>query len=336
MRIAYVCYWNLDVPDGVTKKLHGQVEQWRARSHEVELFALRPAGPWERFTGSGRVASAVRRFSPDLVYLRYDLYLPQIAALVRRFPTVIEVNSGLRGEMRRRRPAARVYNELSLRVLLRASVGIVCVTRAIADEIGPLRKPVAVIANGIDLERVAATPPPANARPRLVYVGSTHQPWQGLDKVVRLATAAPEWDFDLVGPRDTEVPRLPPNAMAHGFLDAAAYAGMLDGADVGIGPVAMHRNGMDEASNLKVREYLAHGLPTIIAHTDTDFADSDPWFLLSLPNVERNVDEGVDEIERFVERVRGRRVERSEIEHLASRGKEAQRLAFFEDVLGSR
>jgi len=86
---------------------------------------------------------------------------------------------------------------------------------------------------------------------------------------------------------------------------------------------------MTEACPLKVREYLAHGLPTVIAYDDTDFLDVSPWFLLKLPNEESNVVENVDAIRSFMEGVRGRRVARAEVaERIGSQEKERRRLAF--------
>jgi hypothetical protein len=94
---------------------------------------------------------------------------------------------------------------------------------------------------------------------------------------------------------------------------------------------------MQEACPLKVREYLAYGLPTIIAYEDTDFVGEEPWFLLRLPNVEENVRNGVDEIRVFVQSVLGRRVPREQVsDRIGARPKEARRIAFLEGVVAAR
>jgi hypothetical protein len=93
---------------------------------------------------------------------------------------------------------------------------------------------------------------------------------------------------------------------------------------------------MHEACPLKVRECLLYGLPMILGYRDTDFVDEQPWFLLELPAREDNVRAHVREIGAFVERVRGRRVLRSEVEaRLSAEAKERQRLAFLERVASS-
>lgn len=100
------------------------------------------------------------------------------------------------------------------------------------------------------------------------------------------------------------------------------------GAHIAIGTLGLHRKSMNEASPLKVRHYLALGLPVISAHTDTDFNRGAP-FLLTLPNEENNVLPNLSLIDRFVEEWRGRRVTRNDIKHLDYRYKEHARLEFF-------
>src|SRR5205807_8242905 len=125
--------------------------------------------------------------------------------------------------------------------------------------------------------------------PSLVYSGSPWQCWQVLDKLVQLAVAEPDWQFDVIGPRAAELRGAPENVAVHGFLDRERYAPLYARADVAVGQLALHRRGVDENSPLKVREYLAYGLPVISGHRDPDFPSPEPWFLLRLPNNESNV-----------------------------------------------
>jgi hypothetical protein len=89
---------------------------------------------------------------------------------------------------------------------------------------------------------------------------------------------------------------------------------------------------MQEACPLKVREYLAYGLPVIIGCKDTDFTESAP-FILRLPNSEDNIETSLSAIESFVSKWKGKRVPREAIAHLDLEVKESQRVKFFEDVL---
>ena len=104
---------------------------------------------------------------------------------------------------------------------------------------------------------------------------------------------------------------------------------ILGQAHIGIASLALHRKKMQEASPLKLREYLAAGLPSITAYRDTDFPDGAP-FLLELPNTADNIPENLQAIDSFVDSQAGHRVPRGSIAHLGMREKEAARLAFLE------
>jgi glycosyltransferase involved in cell wall biosynthesis len=348
MRIAYACYWNLFAADGVTAKIDSQVRAWRAAGHEAQVFCLSPAPVGQasaaldavsfvfsdgrtRIAETRRLARAVEDHDADVVYLRYDVFVPPFASPLRARPSAVELNTDDRAEWRLRSRRARAYNAINRRATLRAAGGLVCVTRALAAGMAGLRKPTTVIANGIDLEAIPEVPPRvANERPTLVFLVGADVPWHGLDKVLWLAEAMPAWEFALVGVDAARVTAAP-NVTLHPPLPPHAYHEILARADVGIGTLALHRKGMDEASPLKVREYLAAGLPVVLAYEDTDLAESDPWFVLRLPNTEPNLREGLDRVRAFVESVRGRRVAREEVAGLIdSAAKERERLRFLE------
>jgi glycosyltransferase involved in cell wall biosynthesis len=360
MRIAYVCYWFLLERDGVTNKINAQVAAWREQGHEVEVFCLARVWPsrqtgettWRTFffetpvgrqRATARVVDAVEEWGPDAIYLRYELFLPPLPRLLRKYPTVIEINANDKEEAKLRveRPRlAGLYNDVNRRVLLSRARGLVFVTRELArsPHYTSYGKPGEVIANGIDLSTIPPAPPADNARPRVVFLGSARQAWHGVDKIVWLAGAMPEADFDIVGYRTAEMQEVlgsdwvaPPNLNVRGVLARADYEPIIASADLAIGTLALHRKNMEEACPLKVREYLAYGIPVVIAYDDTDLEGSTPWYLLRLPNREDNVQVALESIRGFLADVRGRRVPRDEIaDRVGSEAKERRRLAFIE------
>jgi hypothetical protein len=353
MRIAYVCYWFLFEGDGVAAKIEAQVAQWRAAGHDVEVFCLAriwqqiptQRSPWRTFSfesSLGRVRAtrdlvhAVRAWSPDAVYLRYDIFPPPLPSLLRRVRTLVEINSDDREEAKLRplRPrAARAVNEINRRAILSRAAGLACVTHELArsPNFASFEKPSIVVGNGVDLGRVPELPSANDGdRGRVAFLGTARQPWHGVDKIAWLAEQLPETDFDIVGypPQHVHFP-VPPNMTVHPPLTHAEYEPILARADVAIGTLALHRKNMREACPLKVREYLGHGIPTVIAYEDTDFLDEGQWYLLRLPNDEDNVRRHVDEIREFVNRMRRRRVPREEVaERIGTEGKEKRRLEF--------
>jgi hypothetical protein len=192
-----------------------------------------------------------------------------------------------------------------------------------------------VIANGIRLDRHPPLPAPSNETPRLVFVGHPRSPWHGLDHVVELAQAAPDWRLDVIGPGRDEAPDAPPNITFHGTLTEDAYLPVLAAADVAVGSLGLYRNQMEEASPLKVRESLARGIPTIIGYRDTDFPDPVP-FLLQIPNRPDGVMSALGEIRGFVAGMRGARVPREAVMHLDVSVKEARRLELLREVAATR
>ncbi len=357
MRIAYVSYLSTLSDSGVTAKIGSQLEVWRRLGHEATLYCatrVAPAGntlqrveseaggqievfrsPRERIGRMARLERSVLAAAPDLVYLRYDLFTPPPVRLLRRLATVVECNTDDLAEFRLRSRVARAYNRANRRLLYGCSAGIAFVAHELAESprFARFGKPRIVLGNGIDLGSAVTFPPAGNDQPRFAFLGEP-SPWQGIDKVLALATALPEARFDLVGPKRVESE--PANVTVHGLLGATAYREILAGCDVGLGTLALYRKQMREASPLKVREYLAHGLPTMIGYEDTDFVGLEPWFLLRLPNADWNVEEQAERIRSFARGAAGRRVAHAEIAHLDAAAKEARRVAFFESILSGR
>jgi glycosyltransferase involved in cell wall biosynthesis len=351
MRIAYACYWNAYAADGVSRKLSAQVAAWRELGHEVRVFCLTPApaglarpvldaelyplsSAVGRLRATGRLARDLRGWRPDVVYLRQDLWAPSMWRLVRSVPTVIEINGYDAVAASWRTLPLRVLRRVAYSALIRGAAGLVVVTPALERVFARFGKPIEVVTNGIELSAIEPAPTVANARLRLVFVGSDGQVWQGVDKLLRLAELAPELDVDVVGIPAEALAGAPPNVTVHGWLDREAYAGLIRAADVGVGPLALHRKQMEEAAALKVREYLAYGLPVLLAGDDGDFVGESPWYLLRLPNTEDTIERSLPAVRAFLERVRGRRVPREEVaDRIDAHVKERRRVEFFAEVL---
>ena len=350
MRIAYVCYWNVLRRGGVAGKIASQSEQWGALGHESRVFCLTRAPstelPWELFTfgslferirATRELQRAVADWGPDVVYLRHDVFLPPLGRLLRAFPTIAEVQTNEPAEPAVRaggRRASHLYDGLSSRLILSRARGIVAVSAEIAERgfVTSAGKPTIVIGNGIDLARMLELPPAHNDHPQVAFIASMGQPWHGVDKILWLAEQLPQVGFHFVGwAKENFLAPPPPNVVAHGVLSRDEYEPILASCDAGIGTLALHRLDMNEASTLKVREYLAYGLPVVIGYDDTDLRGLDAWYVLRLPNDESNVRDGLDRIQQFLEDVRGRRVPRNEIaERIDVQHKEQTRVEFLE------
>jgi glycosyltransferase involved in cell wall biosynthesis len=249
-------------------------------------------------------------------------------ALAAAFPTIVGGDLDDLDELRVRSPLRYWYARFSRDRLLRRARRIIVVTNELARHpaIVRLRRPISVFPNSIDLADYPELPAPENPSPRLVFIGSPGLAWAGVDKIARLASCFPSWRFDIIGPGQEELDGAPSNVAVHGLLGREQYLPILAQADAAIGPLALHRKGLSEASALKVAEYLAYGIPVILGNAETAFPEG-AEFLLQLPNTENNVVDAASEVRAFVERWRGRRVPRAAVSAIDVKVVEAQRLA---------
>jgi len=355
MRVAVLLHWNEGEDSGVFKKVVTQVHTWKSQGIQVSVHIISRKSNfdiWQHHLGDQALSfhyyrRALSRFKawreavkaicaqePDLVYHRYDLYMPSVGKLAHRIPLVLEINTDDLKEYCLIPGPRCWYNRLTRGLLLQQVSGMVFVTYELSrlPYFAQFRKPSVVIGNSIALQDYPRFPPPNNQTARLVFLGTGNQPWHGVDKIITLAKRFPKWYFDLIGPTFNTIKYVPPNVFGHGRLTRNEYEPLLLQADAALGTLALHRQGVQEACPLKVREYLAYGLPVIIGYRDTDFLQGAP-FILELPNTEDNVENNIELIENFVSRWKGRRVEREAVAHLDVKIKETQRLAFFREVL---
>jgi glycosyltransferase involved in cell wall biosynthesis len=342
----------------VGKKIQSQVAAWVEMGHEARLFMHTSQqesqsdlieGDYFFYAANGkiktefnrieamrRMISAIRDFRPDLIYLRYGIYVYPAHRLMDIAPVVEEINTNDLTQHEGLGGIYSLYNRLTRGMLLRNVRGLVTVSRELAASpaFAVYRRPTCVIANGVNLDKFVQLPAPANQIPRLVFIGDPGHIWHGVDKLVTLARLMPDIHLDIVG--YFELPDfnpLPENITLHGYLALQEYQNILASADVAVSSLALHRVQLDEASPLKSRECLAFGLPLVVAYIDTDLDDLNCDFLLKIPNKEDNIQTHARDICDFAYRMRGLRAERKRIEKLDQTRKELQRLEFFEKLL---
>lgn len=368
MRIAYVVL-HLDegiMRGGVGKKIRRQVNLWREFNHDVRAFILSPEDfyflgvksyPFDSLDGKLHklpmfprelsrsqtlqlLIRDVEAYGPDIIYFRYGLYAFPLHRLYKFAPVVVEINTNDIDEYRYRGLFYYWFNKLTRWIILRNAAGVVAPSFEIknfpCNQV--YRKPIIVVTNGIDLNDFTSLPPTTNETPVLAFVATPGYPWHGFDKIYKLAVLSQDINFIVIGYGPGDCPKRPPpsNMELLGFLNQEEIQKALLKTDAAFGTLALHRNNMEEACPLKVREALAYGLPIIYAYKDTDLVDIDSELLLRLPNTENNVIDNVDAIREFAYQMRGRRVDRGLISsRIDQRIKEIQRLEFFEEIICS-
>ncbi len=360
MRIAYISlHWARTLSSGVGKKIDSQVEMWKSLGHEARLFmhsedtrALNllagekffyptHKGILQRELGRIRAAkemlSALKSYKPDLIYLRYGMYAYPLHRLISIAPVIEEINTNDVEQHKELGFSYASYNRLTRRILFNQVDGICSVSKELVEskDFKVFDKPAKIIANGINFKMNKPFPAPNNPSPKLVFIGTPGYRWHGVDKLVVLAQNNPDLHIDIIG-YDVlpSIQHLPKNLLLHGYLKTEKYLEVFAKADVAISSLAPHRKEMHEASSLKSREYLAYGLPTILAYKDTDLDDLTVDFLLKIPNTEDNILTHGKLIRDFAYKMRGKRVDRKIIAPLIdTKVKEEKRLAFFKEIL---
>lgn len=353
MKIAYIGQMaDLSTENGISKKIRAQTVHWQQAGHEVHYFSLTPDGavwagmqplqttllprgsPLRRMWQSHQLCRAVRAWKPDVIYFRYAYHSAGFPGLFRAIPTVAELNSDDLAEYPITLSRAKVvYHRATRARVLAACAGFVPVTVELGARFGGFGKPTVVIANGIDLDAFEVAPPPDVTAPRrLVFVGSAGTPWHGLERINELAAMFPEFFIDVIG---TERVGATPNVRFHGHLTRERYEALLHSATAAIGTMALFKKRMDEACPLKVREYLATGLPVIAAYRDTDIPETAKFFL-RLPNGPQPLHAQRAQIAEWLARWQTHRVPRAAVAHLDNRVKERQRMDFLARIASSR
>lgn len=352
MRIAYFLTWHDGVGRGVLEKVSDQVSFWISEGHSVRVFVVthhtsrndfQYAVSGSRVRGfrtslgsivaQGQALKDLKTFAPDIIYLRPSL---RNLWLLRFFPTVpliAEVQTNDLVESRLKSRLRFILTRFARRSLNRAH-GLVFVSNELAraPEFASFSPTRITIGNGIDLSRVAAGAHRSlDGPPSLLFLGSSGVPWHGLDHLLSLAQERPDWHFHIVGDLADQSVRSP-NVFFHGSKDARQIRALAGNVDLGVGPLGLYRKGMEEASPLKVRHYLALGLPVVGAYRDTDIDAACDYFL-QIPNNAGGLSQSVDLIEDFVRQWRGLRVDPLRVQLIDAAKKEAMRLEFFHRVL---
>ena len=358
MRIAYVTIHVAPeiMQGGVGKKIKSQTGIWREYGHEVSIFSLTPAEipfPGEqqflfdahvnllkreinRAVAMKRMIASIQHYKPDIIYLRYGLYSYPLHHIFKIAPVVLETNSNDKEEYASRGKFFYWMNRLTRNLTFASVSGIIPPTYELISAFpAKYNKPHVVISNGIDLSNAELLPPTKNTSPVLTLVASAGMDWHGVDKLLRFAESTPDITVNIVGysADDIEMP-IPANVRLHGFLGRTQLREIYLTTDVACGTLALHRKNMEEACTLKVREYLAYGVPVILAYRDTDLSEVALDTILQIPNNENNVIENRERIRKFAYDMLGRRVDVEKVyPYFDQQKKEQARLAFFQKIL---
>lgn len=362
MKIAYVSCNMMPstLLGGVGKKINSVVQTWNNLGHDAHWFYSGSAelitslstsfiyNPCssvlirekERAIQLNGLLEALKRYCPDIIYLRSGIYTYPLHKLFTIAPVIIELNTLDLVEYWARGLFRYGLHRLTRNLIYSQAAGFVAVSNEIGNHKANTKysKEILISGNGINFLDYNLLPAPKGNRPRLVFMGTAGNKWHGVDKILWLANQCPDFNFDLIGIRDEgSLDTRLANVNFHGQLNKEEYIKILLQADVAIGTLALHRNNMNEASPLKVREYLACGIPIIIAYDDTDLRTLETGFILKIENSENNVQSNLDRIRAFAFAMQGKRADVEKVKPYIDQDlKEKERLLFFAHLLENK
>lgn len=176
--------------------------------------------------------------------------------------------------------------------------GALGVTRDIAEYQSRLYKSIRHVhtyPNGVDANAIEVLGDLRGSGCEAAFMCGVFSAWHGLDRLIsafrnsKAELSAKRLRVHLIGKltpeqlRDVEgVNAIDPVFVVHGSLPANLYRDVLARCDIGLGSFAMDREGLTEGSTLKVREYLALGLPVYSGHRDTAIPEDHPFYMIGV------------------------------------------------------
>jgi glycosyltransferase involved in cell wall biosynthesis len=228
-----------------------------------------------------KVRRAIAEFQPDLIYERYNLFLPSgiRAARAAAVPILLEINAPLYEE-RSRFGGLHLHRlaKWSEEYVWRNADAVLPVTEVLAGRVRAAGVPderIHVIPNGINESEFSNLPLPAEAkkwlglegRCVLGFVGFMRD-WHGLERVVEFMSKSDRPDLHALfvgdGPARAAVERracelgLKQRVTITGVVQRGEVPAVLAAFDVALQPAVV-----EYASPLKLFEYLAVGLPVL-------------------------------------------------------------------------
>lgn len=224
-----------------------------------------------------KLATAIKEHNPDVMYERYNLFLPAGIWIKKRFkiPFLLEVNAPLADERGKYDGIAlKALAQWSERYAWRNADKVLPVTEVLAERVmqeDVSRSKIEIIPNGIDEDKFGHIPDKKQAKSQLgledsLVLGFTGfiRDWHGLDRVVDVVAKDTDQKRHLLlvgdGPARESIEK---RARELGISDRVTVTGVV-GRDeiagyVAAFDIALQPDVVDYASPLKLFEYMALG-----------------------------------------------------------------------------
>ncbi|MGY0374678.1 glycosyltransferase [Clostridium sp. JNZ J1-5] len=252
-----------------------------------------------------KMVQIMKKVKPDVIYMRDYFFLFNFYRKISKIaPLFMEVQTNIFGELKTKNYCKYLIEVLLKRRYFRSIKGMVCITNEILSiERKYNSKPAMVLGNGIEDNQIKLVTRDNNDEYiNILFIGTPNQSWQGVERLIesyKKAVNKDKFKIHIVGYESMEEVK-DDNVIFYGYIkDKNELEKIYSIADVGIGTLSLYKKKMEEAAPLKVRSYLAKGIPVVIGYEDTDLGEELP-FVYRIKNDSSIIDFG--ELEKFFKR----------------------------------
>ena len=304
-RVAHVTLILQNVP-GVVNKLDSQAQVCKENNIPIDFFWL--SGDWVNketkqylnfvfCQGNNAVELRLSQMKKlnrigvkyDKVILRYPLFDPFILFLYKhKFKTILEHHAFELEELRLIGSKRLFLEKVFAPFFIRKFSAITAVTQEIVDyefKRAGFKGKSHLQPNAINVvDKALHGNIRGSQQIEIAFVCSYFYDWHGLDILIQATETQVCDDFKihLVGeiPEKYEKSLSDKNCFVkHGLLSSDKVEEIIHSCDLGLSCLALERKGLKEASALKVREYLANGLPVAMTYREGAFPNDFPYLL---------------------------------------------------------
>jgi len=232
----------------------------------------------------------------DVVLIRYFPGDPFLFNAIKNIKNAFTIHHTIEGEEVKTQEGIIGLLHASLEsfiapYVLRRSQGVIGVTNQIQkyeQKRSGLNIPGFTLPNGINTKTALLIEDERNTEIRLAFVAAAFAPWHGLDIVLNeFKKNNIMIHLDVIGSVPNALKYEDPRIKYHGVLDKNHLTQVLQRTDIGLTSFGLFRNKMTEGSTLKLREYLAFGIPVYGDSPDSALPSEFPYYLVDTFSLEK-------------------------------------------------
>lgn len=260
------------------------------------------------------IKEILEKHNYEIVFMRYPRVTKQLLELLKLYPDrfIFEHNTLELNELKFGIKSLtlkdwiyllfRDFNNLKLNYLnpyynekkygpevLSLSKGGVCISKSVSNHESSRcnNYPILTLGNGVDFDSIDLLEGGINTdKIEILFVSGSSNKWHGLDRLIK---GIQEYQgckkivLHIVGKyhyylsKQLKSIAKPHSVIVHGVISRSDINELANQCNIGIGSLALHRLGMYEGSTLKVREYMAMGLPFVLGYNDIDVDENYPY-----------------------------------------------------------